>query len=84
MEGDDKVKTVQTVHRNLLLPLFFDPSKQDSDQTSKQDHESLVDPKEIMGTQVSIVAGAIATDVHNLSTCEGAKSHLGNKHVPKG
>ena len=66
MEGDDKVKIV---HRNLLPPLFSDPL----DQTSEQDSESLVDPKEIIGTQVVIVAGVIASHVHNLSTCEEAQ-----------
>ena len=66
MEGDDKVKIV---YRNLLLPLFSDPL----DQTSEQDSESLVDPKETIGTQVVIEAGAITSHVHNLSTCEGAQ-----------
>ena len=66
MEGDDKVKIV---HRNLLLLLFSDPL----DQTSEQDSESLVDPKETIGTQVAIVVGAIASHVDNLSTCEGAQ-----------
>ena len=36
MEGDDKMKVV---HRNLLLPLFSDPS----DHTSKSDTKSVVD-----------------------------------------
>ena len=66
MEGDNEEKIV---HRNLLLPLFSDPS----DQTSEQDSESLVNPKETIGTQVVIAAGAIASHVHNLSTCEGAQ-----------
>ena len=66
MEGDDKVKIG---HRNLLLPLFSDLS----DQTSEQDSESLIDPKETIGTQVVIVVGAIASHVHNLSTWEGAQ-----------
>ena len=57
------------VHRNLLLPLFPDPL----DQTSEQDSESLVDPKETICTQVAIAVGAIASHVHNLSTCEGAQ-----------
>ena len=59
MEGDDKMKVV---HRNLLLPLFSDPS----DWTSKLDTKSLVD--ETLSTQVIIVAGAVASHVHNLST----------------
>ena len=59
--GDDGVKIV---HRNLLLPLFSDPS----DQTSELDNSrSLVD------TQVAIVASAITSHVHNLSTYEGAQ-----------
>ena len=66
MEGDDKEKVV---HRNLLLPLFSDPS----DQTSEQDSESLVGPKETIGKQMAIAVGAIASHVHNLSTCEGAQ-----------
>ena len=64
MEGDDKVKIV---HRNLLLPLFSEPL----DQASEQDSKSLVDPKETISTQVVVVAGAIASHVHNLSACEG-------------
>ena len=65
MEGDH----TKVVHRNVLLSLFSDPL----DQTSAQDSESLVDPKETIGTQVAIVAVAIASHVHNLSTCEGAQ-----------
>ena len=52
-----------------MLPLFSDPL----DQTSEQDSKSLVDQKETISTQVTIVAGAIASHVHNLSTCEGAQ-----------
>ena len=48
MGSDDKEKVV---HRNLLLPLFPDPS----DQISEQDNKSLIDPKETMSTQVAIV-----------------------------
>ena len=66
IEGDDKVKIV---HRNLLLPLFSDPS----DQTSEQDSKSLIDPKETISAQVVIAVGAIASQVHNLSACEGAQ-----------
>ena len=62
-EGDD----MKVIHMNLLLLLFSDPS----DPTSEQDSESLVDPKETIGTQVVIVASAIASHVHNPSTCEG-------------
>ena len=60
---------MKVVHRNLLLSLFSDPL----DQTSEQDSESLVDPKETIGTQVVISVTAIASHVHNLSTCEGAQ-----------
>ena len=59
MEGDDKTKVV---HRNLLLPLFSDPS----DQISELDNKSLVDQN--VSTQVVIVVGAITSHVHNLST----------------
>ena len=59
VEGDDKMKVV---HRNLLLHLFSDPS----DQTSKSDNKSMVD--QTVGTQVVIVAGAVTSHVHNLST----------------
>ena len=59
----------EVVHRNLLLPLFSDPL----DQTSEQDSRSLVDPKETIGIQVAIVVGAIASHMHNLSTCEEAQ-----------
>ena len=58
-EGDDKMKVV---HRNLLLPLFSDPS----DQTSKLDAESVVD--QTVSTQDAIVKGVIASHMHNLST----------------
>ena len=54
MEGDDKMKVV---HRNLLLPLFSDPS----DQTSKLDTKSLVD--QTVSTQAVIVVGAVASHV---------------------
>ena len=59
MEGDDKMKVV---HRNLLLPLFSDPS----DQSSKSDTESMVD--QTASTQEATVKGAFANHVHNLST----------------
>ena len=61
---------MKIVQRNLLLPLFSDPS----DQTSElDDSRSLVDPKETMGTQVAIVVSAVASHVHNLSAYEGAQ-----------
>ena len=59
MEGDDKMKVV---HRNLLLPLFSDPS----DQTSELDNKSMV--SQTVSTQVVIAAGAIASHVDTLST----------------
>ena len=59
MEGDDKTKVV---HRNLLLPLFSDPS----DLTDELDNKSMVD--QIVNTQVVIVVVAITSHVHNLST----------------
>ena len=65
MGGDSNEKVV---HRNLLLPLFSDPSA----QTSEQD-KSLFDPKETMSSQVAIVASAIASHVHNLSASQGAQ-----------
>ena len=59
MEGDDKMKVV---HRNLLLPLFSDPS----DQTNESDNKSMVD--QTVSTQVVIAAGAVTSHVHNLCT----------------
>ena len=58
-EGDDKMKVL---HRNVLLPLFSNPS----DQTSKLDNKSMVN--QTVGTLVVIAAGAVASHVHNLST----------------
>ena len=59
MEHDNKMKVL---HRNVLLPLFSDPS----DQTSKSDNKSVVD--QTVCTQAVIVVGAITCHVHNLST----------------
>ena len=53
---------MKVVHRNLLLPLFSDPS----DQTIEQDSKSLVD--QTVGIQEIIVVSAIISHVHNLST----------------
>ena len=52
MEGDDKMKVV---HRNLLLPLYSDPS----DQTSKcfNDTKSVVD--QTMSAQEAMAKGVI-------------------------
>ena len=64
MEGEDKMKVV---HRNLLLPLFSDPS----DQTNESDTKSMVD--EIVSAQEAITKGAIASHVHNLGTYSTAQ-----------
>ena len=65
MGGDDRVKMV---HRNLLLSLLSDPL----DHAGELDNSrSLTNPKETMGTQVAIVASAIASHVHNLGAYEG-------------
>ena len=53
---------MKVVHKNLLLPLFYDPS----DQTSESDNKSMVD--QTVSTQVVIVAGAVICHVCNLST----------------
>ena len=58
MEGDDKMKVV---HRNLLLPLFPDPS----DHTSELDTESMVD--QTVGTHEIIASGAVTSHVQNMS-----------------
>ena len=53
---------MKPVHRNLLLPLFSDPS----DQTSESDNKSVVD--QTLSTQAVIAVGAITSHVHNLNT----------------
>ena len=61
---------MKIVHRNLLLPVFSDPS----DLIGELDNSMpLVGPKEIMATQVTVAASAIASHVHNLSAYEGAQ-----------
>ena len=50
------------MHRNLLLPLFSDPS----DQTGESDNKSVVG--QTVSTQVVIAVGAVTSHVHNLST----------------
>ena len=55
------------VHRNLLLPLLSDPLDCAGELGNSR---SLVNPKEIMGTQVAVVMSAIASHVHNLSAYE--------------
>ena len=64
MEGDDKMKVV---HRNLLLPLFSDPS----DQTSEKYTKSVVD--QTVNAQEAIVKGAVASHVHNWGTYSRAQ-----------
>ena len=54
MEGDDKMKVV---HRNLLLPLFSDPS----DHTSESDTKSMV--HQTVRTLEVIAEGAVASHV---------------------
>ena len=59
MEGDGKMRVV---HRNLLLPLFSDPS----DQTSKSDTKPMV--HQTVSVHVVIAAGAVTSHVHYLGT----------------
>ena len=56
-EGDDKTKVV---HRNLLLPLFSDPS----DHTSQLDTKSMVD--QTVSTHEVIAVDAVASHVQNM------------------
>ena len=58
MEGDDKTKVVR---RNLLLPLFSDPS----DHTSELYTKSMVD--QTVSTHEVIAAGVVTNHVHNMS-----------------
>ena len=53
---------MKVVDRNLLLPLFSNPS----DQTSESDIKSMVD--QTVSTQEVIVVGAVVGHLHNLST----------------
>ena len=57
MEGDDKMKVV---HKNLLLPLFSDPS----DHTSELDTKSLVDQTVSMHDVIAV--GVIASHVQSM------------------
>ena len=59
MEGDDKMKVVR---RNLLLPLFSDPS----DHTSELDTKSMVDQS--VSTHEVIAVDVIASHVQNMGT----------------
>ena len=64
MRGDDRVKMV---HRNLLLPLIYDPL----DHAGELDNSrSLANPKETMGSQAAIAASAIVSHVHILGAYE--------------
>ena len=56
-EGDDKMKVV---HRNLLLPLFSNPS----DHTSELDIKSVVD--QAVSTHEVSTAGVIASPVQSM------------------
>ena len=58
------------VHRNLLLPLLSAPLDHAGEPFNSR---SLADPKETMGTQMAIMASAIASHVHNLGACEGVQ-----------
>ena len=69
MEGDDKMKVV---HRNLLLPLFSDPS----DHTSELDTKSVVD--QTVSTHEVIAAGVVTSHVQNMSAYSRS---TGNNHV---
>ena len=59
MEGDEKMKVV---HRNILLPLFSDPSVQTSELDTKSVVDQTVSPQEV------IAVGVIASHVQNLGT----------------
>ena len=64
MEGDDKTKVV---HRNLLLPLFSNPS----DHTSESDTECVVD--QTLSTHEIIAAGTVTSHVQNISAYSRAQ-----------
>ena len=57
VDGDDKMKVV---HRNLLLPLFSDPSN----HTSKTDTKSVVDQTVSMHEVIEV--GMIASHMQNM------------------
>ena len=63
MEDDEKTKLV---HRNLLLPLFSDPS----DHTSELDIKSMVD--QTVSTHEVIAVGPNASHVQNMGACSRA------------
>ena len=62
---------MKIVHRNLLLPLLSNPL---DCAGALDNNRSLVDLKEIMGTQVATVASAIASHVHYLGAYEGVQA----------
>ena len=64
MEGDDKMKVV---HRNVLLPLFSDPS----DHTSELDTKSVVD--QTMSMHEVIAVDVIASHVQNMGVYSRAQ-----------
>ena len=64
MEGDDKMKVV---HKNLLLPLFSDPS----DHTSESDTKSMVD--QTVSMHEVTAPGAIAIHVQNMGVYSRAQ-----------
>ena len=64
MEGEDKMKVV---HRNLLLPLFSDPS----DHTSELDTKSVID--QIVSMLEVIAVGAIGSHVQNMGAYSTAQ-----------
>ena len=61
---------MKIVHRNLLLPLLYDPLNHAGEPGNSK---SLVNPKETMGTWVAIAVSAIASHVHYLGAYEGVQ-----------
>ena len=62
IQSTDSAHKTKVVHRDLLLPLFSDPS----DQTNESDNKSNVD--QTVSTQAVIAVGAVTSHVHKLST----------------
>ena len=62
---------MKIIHRNLLLPLLSNPL----DHAGTPDNNrSLVNLKEIMGTQVATAVSAITSHVHYLGAYEGVQA----------
>ena len=61
---------MKIVHRILLLPLLSDSLDCAGELYNSR---SLANPKEIMGTWVATVVGAIASHVHNSGAYEGVQ-----------